>query len=106
MVEDGTFSDSGFLPFLLGSVSPAAFIDEYWGRKPLLVKGQPGKFSPLFSRALFERLRDFRSGIPPAMEFMRATNSYKILAIFADRRIDQINRDQIDAKISAGGTIH
>jgi hypothetical protein len=94
MLDVSTFSDGGFLPFLLGSVSPAAFIDEYWGRKPLLVKGQAGKFLPLFSRDFLGRLRACKP------------NSCTILAIFPNGRVNEINSEQIGLMTLAGASIH
>jgi hypothetical protein len=38
---------------LLAPVSPAAFVHEYWGKKPLFVKGFAGKYQGFFDGAAF-----------------------------------------------------
>jgi ribosomal protein L16 Arg81 hydroxylase len=40
---------------LLHPVTPETFVRDYWGRKPLFVKGFPGKYKNLFDREAFVR---------------------------------------------------
>src|SRR5262252_1963259 len=40
---------------LLAPITPVEFIEEYWQKKPLYVKGTPEKFQTLFNRYRFNR---------------------------------------------------
>src|SRR5215831_7208331 len=106
MVDSGPICNNDFLPFLLGSTSPAAFIDEYWGYKPLLVKGHPDKFSPLFSRASLERLGRLRSSISPPPPSGTPSSRWTMTGIFPGGQVTEIRPEELDSAVSAGATIH
>jgi ribosomal protein L16 Arg81 hydroxylase len=54
MIDYGSATGSE-LRDLLAPVTPEQFLDEYWLRRPLFVKGTPDKFGDLFGRAAFDR---------------------------------------------------
>lgn len=49
------WGDGPLLPWLLTGLEPATFFAEYWERRPLLLRGAPGRFAGLFSPAAFDR---------------------------------------------------
>jgi 50S ribosomal protein L16 3-hydroxylase len=55
---------------LLAPVSPETFVSEYWGQKPLFVKGFPGKYAGFFDREAFVKVL---SGPPAPPEFLHAS---------------------------------
>jgi Cupin superfamily protein len=55
---------------LLYPVTPETFVHEYWGRKPLFVKGFPDKYRGLFDREAFVKAL---SGPPAPADFLHAS---------------------------------
>lgn len=55
---------------LLHPVTPEAFVREYWGQKPLFVKGFPDKYRGLFDREAFVKAL---SGPPAPPDFLHAS---------------------------------
>lgn len=56
---------------LLAPVTRQAFVERYWGREPLYVRGPPEKFAGLFDRESFDRLREGPWGppeVPPVVK--------------------------------------
>src|SRR5262245_38157747 len=106
MVDCGALCNNDLLPFLLGPISPTAFIDEYWGHKPLLVKGHPDKFSSLFSRASLERLGRLRGSTSPPPPSGRPSSRWTVTGIFPGGQVTEMPPEQLDSAVSAGATVH
>jgi hypothetical protein len=58
------------LAALLHPIAPETFVREYWGRKPLFVKGFPDKYRGLFDRAAFVKAL---AGSPAPADFLHAS---------------------------------
>lgn len=100
------------LALLLGSVSPEAFLNEFWGRKYFIARGQPGRFGTLYSwerlgealstqRFAFPRLRLFSGGkVIPSDQYMSAKS---------DRRGNPYVRQNaraVEALLRSGALLH
>jgi ribosomal protein L16 Arg81 hydroxylase len=59
------------LEALLSPVAPETFVREYWGTKPLFVKGFPDKYRGLFSRETF--IRSLSAPGPAPDDFLQAS---------------------------------
>ena len=94
----------GFLPFLLGSISPTIFVDEYWGSKPLLVKGHEGKFAKLFSRSSLDDLQHANSGNSLLAKGEPEIHGCTILRIDPGGKIAELDPRHFDSVGSYGAT--
>jgi Cupin superfamily protein len=56
---------------LLAPITPDAFVRDYWGKKPLYVKGYPDKYKGLFDGETFIRALSIQS--PTQEDFLRAS---------------------------------
>ncbi|MGA3037842.1 MAG: cupin domain-containing protein [Vulcanimicrobiaceae bacterium] len=56
---------------LLAPVTPEEFVHEYWGKKPLFVKGFPDKYKGFFDAAMFNRALTAPGPVGP--DFLRAS---------------------------------
>jgi hypothetical protein len=56
---------------LLAPITPAAFVHDYWARKPLFIKGFPQKYRGLFDAAAFSRALAAPGPLPE--DFLRAS---------------------------------
>ena len=59
----------------LAPIAPETFVREYFARKPLFVKGFPGKYAGFFDREAFGRARAPARPVPP--DFLRASFDQK-----------------------------
>jgi ribosomal protein L16 Arg81 hydroxylase len=56
---------------LLWPITPETFVHEYWGKKPLFVKGFPAKFAALFDAEVFSRALETPNAAH--VDFLRAS---------------------------------
>ncbi len=70
------------LASLLAPISPEAFLEEYWERKPLHIRGGPGKFRGLFDRAAFDQTVSSAGALHASFD---ATDVQKMVKIQANQ---------------------
>jgi lysine-specific demethylase/histidyl-hydroxylase NO66 len=62
---------------LIHPITPSQFSDDYWEKRPLLVSGERGRFSHLFSSADVGRLLHYlRPGPPEDLVLVKGSNHY------------------------------
>lgn len=86
--------DSGFLSWLLGSTPVDLFFQDYWQRKPLLVKGAGARFADLFDKAAFHRAAHQCDNLKISYRDARGVSMERTCA-----------PEHIDAAFQAGSTV-
>lgn len=101
------------LSLLLGdSVSPGAFLKEYWGRAYLVARGEPKRFSNLYSwKCLSEAISTHRLAFPRLRLFTggRVIPSDQYMSVKYDRRgsaYTRQNANAVDTLMKSGALLH
>lgn len=89
---------------LLAPVTRQVFVERYWGREPLFVRGHPEKFAGLFTRESFDRLR---RDPPKRLEINCSFADYgnRTARGTGYRPVTRITAAQCDAMLAAGATL-
>ena len=83
---------------LVAPLTPAEFVREYWGKRPLFLEGPADKFAGLFDRAAFDRaLRRFGE--------QRERDPLALRACVPDGRCFSISPEQVQPLYGLGATI-
>lgn len=100
------------LEALLAPVTPESFVRDYWGRKPLFVKGFKEKYEGFFDGAAFSRALSLQGPTPPDFlraSFDRKTSDGSSLAPHAEHQSTstafRATPDQAVALFDAGATL-
>lgn len=94
---------AGVLEQLLAPLDPKVFVEEWWGRKALFVKGTPDKFAELFDRERFLAAAKYGADRPHIQTF-------RLSAVVQDfdgswTRTEPIEPEEIPAALEDGSTI-
>src|SRR5262249_5305323 len=88
---------------ILAPMDPGKFIDEYFGQKPLYIKGTPMKFRTLFNRQRFESACNVAAQLTPSSTFRLSALVENFDGTLS--RTEPITPDQITSVFDAGLSI-
>ena len=109
-VGESLFTGSGTtgreLEYMLSPCSIGTYAREYWGRRPLYVRGHSKKFANIFDRQRFDRaVANARPKNQDAKIFVRANFARGTTSSHAHLDPFSISPEQVPSILAAGGTI-
>jgi ribosomal protein L16 Arg81 hydroxylase len=101
--QDGGAPQASVLEQLLAPFDPKVFVEEWWGRKALFVKGTPEKFAELFDRERFLAAAKYGAERPHIQTFRLSAVVQDFDGAWA--RTEPIEPEQIPSALEDGSTI-